>query len=527
MLTLVSIQFRDPDPAASYAIPLRRNPTQHPFDVPEWTPGGGDVFVAWRLDRTTSGGVAVQVGLRSDVSGSFEVKADDATGMNLSGAVPPFTADLLANVPLVHPAALNAPLLTDRARAQVALRSDTWQWSWRAHCNDPWTPLAQTAHRSYTVLTEPSGPWGQDTPDQFVWTDALEFSCKWASGAADLNDAATRITRSFFELGSAGAVHRLSYGCGNYTHGGTLEPKYFDCMALIGYLNTGYGSPFVQCYDVASSVSTFANALGTSLIQGQVGFVLQDFHTRTAVTIGGAHAPSGFSDHELAWGGSAGDFDPVWDACLEVETNPGAGQFTLFPGAPYTGAHAALGYRDRLAVPHDAAKLSAPGGLTVGDNRILRSATPPPRYTPSDALRMGIVPFPLHQFLATVPLHPWQMFEWYQDAIGPGEVIFRSAAITARGLPGPLATIEWRRCPSGQRAREVFRAYAQSYTGPIAPVPGLGEAAVGLVSGCSVVFLRWNLVVQVSRASFDPGPLPVLPETVDKAVVAAFNNTFI
>jgi hypothetical protein len=530
-LQLISIQFRKRDPDVSRAIPLRRNPDKAPFGLPEWHSGQDEVFVAWRLDRTTSGQVSVDAGFRSDVAGQFQIKADDPSGLNLSGSVPPFTVGLPANVTVVVTAQLAAPRLTDGTLAKVAMQTDTWQWSWRAGTDEPWTPLVATSHRSYAVLGAPSAPWNDTQPEIYVWADALEFSCKWAEGASTADEASGKIVQALFDLGSGQAPLFGYGGSASYTHGAGAEP-YFGCVDFIRYLNTGRPMrQLIDCHDIACAVSTFANALGASLIQGLVRKAkIQTFRTKPGFTLGGRPAPEEFLEHEMAWGGQAQDFDPVWDACLQVDADDKPGtppfDFKLLPGAPYT-AESGQGYRDRLAVAKDAQRLPAPGPRIPADNRVLGTAYSPPRFTPATRPSSSVDTDKLHQFLETHQFTPWEMFEWYREFVTSDEVIFRSELIAAGGIPMATAAVEWHRCPSVQRAIDVFRDSLGFFSAPVAPIEDVGDAAFGLKNGDSVVFLRWNVVIRISRGSFQAGPLLLLPSTIDKALVATFSAAMI
>lgn len=61
--------------------------------------------------------------------------------------------------------------------------------------------------RVYSVLEVPKSPWQQtpysSTNIQLLWTDVLDYACRWASFTNDRDDAAAQVTRGVYELGPA------------------------------------------------------------------------------------------------------------------------------------------------------------------------------------------------------------------------------------------------------------------------------------------------------------------------------------
>ena len=325
---------------------------------PEWTahnPAAAAV-VAYRLDQTAGQTIPLQVQLVSAAAMDLELKAEDATGDNLTGSVPPFCLQLAGGTPATKIVYLNAPRLTNPEGVQS--HDDEWQWYARPSGGD-WQPLLKTRHRAYAVLGPPQAPWSTDDPERYVWTDALDFVCVWAEGARDPYTAASRITRCFYAYGEPDSKPRLSYdGVAHYLW--CPEPfskAVFAFSDLLHFLSGAVPTnpSSVDCHDCASAVSTFANAVGAALIQKIIEIPFDQIHTNVIRLIGGEEISMPFGEHELAWGGSASSGDPVWDSCLMVD-------FDSCPQAP-PRLRALHGCPIRPAI---GIGVSRPSGNTVG-----------------------------------------------------------------------------------------------------------------------------------------------------------------
>jgi hypothetical protein len=150
-------------------------------------------------------------------------------------------------------------------RQHVGIWDVTWRWQYRTKPGRRWRRLQTTRHRIYVILDKPTSPWKQRpnnaTNTQLLWTDILEFACRWAAGAATKREAAALITECVYDLGS----HLLTYDCpgGGSSH---YSSDRFDATAFLERLYGGLGNGvYVNCSDCAAIVSTFANALGCNL----------------------------------------------------------------------------------------------------------------------------------------------------------------------------------------------------------------------------------------------------------------------
>jgi len=253
--------------------------------------------------------------------------------------------------------------------ASVGARTTEWRWQYRRTPADPWTDIAITRHRIYTILDLPTAPW-QQTPyqqsnTQLPWTDVLDYACQWSMGATTVEGAGGGVTRGVNDLGPAVVTYDCPGGGGSrYSAGG------FDCTDFIERLKGGVGNGyFVNCSDCATFVSTFANALGCDLWQSRMGSAF--FHLNPILAIGSSvwqpacHGTPGWSDgfgyHEVAWTGACDSDENVYDACLKVD---GDADPTSAPHTPLLPVNLRFGnpgdgqYRDRLTVPADRANCS-------------------------------------------------------------------------------------------------------------------------------------------------------------------------
>jgi hypothetical protein len=240
-----------------------------------------------------------------------------------------------------------------------------WTWLWRASELAPWLPFAVTGHRVYRVLARPTAPWSRVPQGPFdhevVWTRVLDHACKWADGTRSAQEAATAVTHAIFEQGDF-IPATLQYGCPigaftSYQVGNDFE--YFDCDAFLDRLEGGIGrGPFLNCTDCATAVASFSNALGCDLWQSRMGTIVVPFATNPIRAIGSREFQSpcgwglGFSYHEVAWTGQCTADDHVYDACLEVLSEPqGADPIPLLPAHMRFGYSGDGAYRDKLAAP--------------------------------------------------------------------------------------------------------------------------------------------------------------------------------
>lgn len=204
----------------------------------------------------------------------------------------------------------------------VGIHIVKWWWQYRIKPTDPWTTFAHSAHKIYTVLEVPKPPWKQQPyPDsQNPWTDILNRACDWATFC----NTSDRVANAITERVNRGLklTYEAAKGDSMYTKGDKFLATHF-----ISYLQTGAGlGNKVNCTDCATIVTTFANLLGCDLFASRMGW---DFDLNSILAIGpiaiwtncpfGVSGPSRFGYHEVAWTGTGGHNDPLYDACLKVD----------------------------------------------------------------------------------------------------------------------------------------------------------------------------------------------------------------
>jgi hypothetical protein len=200
--------------------------------------------------------------------------------------------------------------------------------SWKDHGTGG--TFATTTHRLLVTLGAARSPWDMmpEREDHWLWTEVVEVACRWAKGADSAEEAVRRIVEQVFALGKKQQNVGLRYdGATHYC----VTPRFFDCAEFLRHLNGDpqIGSAKVNCMDTAAIVSTFANALGCDLRQGQCRAGMP----KQQVTLIGDQPGQRFEFHEFAWAGAAAAQDPVADACLSLN-----GQvLPLIPFSRYAG----------------------------------------------------------------------------------------------------------------------------------------------------------------------------------------------
>jgi hypothetical protein len=233
-------------------------------------------------------------------------------------------------------------------RGGVSVSNTEWRWQFREKSANRWTDLVTTRHRIYTVLEIPNCPWQQNPLNeaeltQLPWADALEYACDWAGGAQDVDEAATLITSNIYNLGRVGRVE--------YVGSPFYSSPTFNCTLFLELLAGGQGvQPYMNCSDCATTVSSFANLVGCDL--RQLGLGPAQFWTNLIREIGKTQeAPDFFFGHEVAWKGDVSDDGKVFDACLQVDSDPTPGAEPFEPLLPTNlrfGSASDMQYRFRL-----------------------------------------------------------------------------------------------------------------------------------------------------------------------------------
>lgn len=327
---LENIAFNhDPDLSKTGSFFLRRNETQV-VPIPEWrnecclnpecAPAG---YVISQLPDM----MTIKASFRCDVPqvASIRVRALEITaaGPSILGAVEARPVTLQdRHSGLVE---FNLPKAKDRITAAGVSVSDvTWQWQFST-ATDPWKDFQTTEHRIYCVAQMPHMPWNPASNNvmdiQVPWTQVLNHACVWAAGLTQQSEIAGAITRSMHQLGQEQMV---KYGgSATYALTDSVGIDRFDCTAFLQLLkgHTGNGQR-INCDDCATIVSTFSNILGCNLFQsdmGDEGFIF----INPILLIGHptVHRDLIFFRHAVAWELNCDAAAPMFDACLQVDTD--------------------------------------------------------------------------------------------------------------------------------------------------------------------------------------------------------------
>ncbi len=209
---------------------------------------------------------------------------------------------------------------------QTSILKHRVQWAWRCGnvngTGSGATHLGKSEHLIYSVLRTPQEP--MDLP----WIGVLHKACVWAVNQTDEIGAASRVTEQVNS--GRGVNNNPVLGYAMDTGGAAYSwSTIFDCSEYLSRLNGGNGNgEYVNCTDCACMVTTFANALGCELYEAAMGDSSDTFLCNKIIAIGqsrwappweGEYDEGEFKYHEVAWTGSCGNADELYDACLKVD----------------------------------------------------------------------------------------------------------------------------------------------------------------------------------------------------------------
>ena len=330
---LEAIKFNhDPASATMDALNIRKNDSELvPF--PEWQRGTSftaeDSMAAYAIAQTRDNSISIKAKFkRSDPTlTTIEVQAVDAS--------PPLsTGNVLGSVVMAEVTFADndesdfVTFLLDDVRLEqrgVGISKNIWRWQFRATPDSDWRDFAKTAHKIYTVLDVPQGPWSQDVSSgdnsQLPWTEVLDVACDWADSAQNPTQASQLITRNAYDLGYGFVTY--DGGPSSYVEGN------FDCTNFLRLLRgkDGMGKT-VNCSDCATIVTSFANILGCRTWEVD----LSSFFTTNPIIAIGDSKPRQhpFLAHEITLTGDSLEQAAVFDACLQVDGDPDPADSTHF-----------------------------------------------------------------------------------------------------------------------------------------------------------------------------------------------------
>lgn len=297
------ISFNHADAKAGGSVSIKHAQGQ-PITAPEWRKGmtnPQDSLVAYAINQHKQN-ITLLVKLSNPSRSLSEVEVQGkADANNLLGDVQPAPVKFNPKGdPVVIPFTLASPKFSG-----VNEGVSEWLWQYRIKKKDDWTDIVTTKHQIYVLFDSPVEPWVRELP----WVEVLDFSCKWARGARDDDEAASQIANEVYGLGEP--AKKLVY----YSRTATYAYEAFKCALFLKLLRTGTNAPSaVNCYDCASIVLTFSNILGAKLWELPM-FPL--IHTHYVKLIGEPKWDrTGFPFHAIAW---KEEEDLVFDACLQVD----------------------------------------------------------------------------------------------------------------------------------------------------------------------------------------------------------------
>ena len=227
---------------------------------------------------------------------------------------------------------------TGLGSACVGAHLTTWRWQIRpiagGKTSQPlrWNDLETTSHTVFTTLDTPTAPWQPHAADlavntQVPWVDAFDLACLWAAGSRSPGQAAASIARSFFRHPG---LHYAAPGDSRFVQPQNVDAREseFHLTEMLDALQR-LTDTFVNCDDCASTVSTLANLLGCSLWQQR----MENLNLPAIWPIGASSwqdSEEPWMYHEVAWGGTGRDEDPVYDACVGLRQDPTAREDLTF-----------------------------------------------------------------------------------------------------------------------------------------------------------------------------------------------------
>ncbi len=347
--------------AGAYTLPLRWNAVEAVL-LPEWAPGNRRAApVAYVRDRLPAS-LVVLARFVSAETNPMEIRARSFTsGSPAAPPLPDLPQRLVNFGPGGDSGWCSFPFAAEALSSSVDVATGHWIWQRRAAPGAPWEDFDASAHTVYVVLSRPTAPWrlspASSTNQTLPRVDALDVACRWARGAAEPAEAATRITRAVNDLGGRILSYDSVVGAPHYT---VLGAPQFLLDAFLDRLAGGPGvGPLVNCSDCAAIVSTFANLLGTDLWQAKMGLVGEGFRLNPILAIGAPDWSTvwgAFTFHEVAWSGRCDEQETVFDACAQTDQDAhpeGAPHTPSLPANQPFGTPGSGEYRDQLAAAAD------------------------------------------------------------------------------------------------------------------------------------------------------------------------------
>jgi hypothetical protein len=345
-LESISFNHNKNDNSGADAINIRKNFTE-PVHIPEWVRGSekGNPVAYFRNTNVT-------VTIIAEFSADNNVFNAKIGANRIGGRLGNLKSkqeiiEFSTNTTVKVPFELDTPI-----PGEIDTFVQEWEWYYKEINGSPppggKVEIGRSYNQIFIVFAVPQSPWktsGQSEP----WTDALEWSCKWANGEMTREGAAGKITQALFK--TVGGRYDTMEGRARYTKYDDCDWEETECngapFALTNFINNFPKVDVVNCNDMGKSLVAFSNVVGCDMSYQSVYYLggylnciyvigrcwtNNPFYERVdlpPIMKGDSDYNSGrtyFSDH--AFGSISGN---VFDACLKVDNDS-------FPdyGPPFT-----------------------------------------------------------------------------------------------------------------------------------------------------------------------------------------------
>jgi hypothetical protein len=219
---------------------------------------------------------------------------------------------------------------TALAEAGVSRSTFEWQWEYSTAKDGTYVLFSTSPHRLYVVIREPVFPWTGNTqaPGEVIWTEVLDWSCRWAATARTAPAAAAAISSRIHQLGHLGFTAYQKAEAFHWAGGSAHVFGAFLCTNFLTLLagETDLAHARGNCTDVAAIVVTFANSLGCGLARFRISRPASTLRLNPVRLIGhdlnGTNKvlpEEGFLYHDAAGHGNSGTPDLIYDACVAFD----------------------------------------------------------------------------------------------------------------------------------------------------------------------------------------------------------------
>ena len=330
-----------------------------------WLPGMDRLDLVYPLVQKRGTHVSIDVSLRVSAPAGQTIwirTRFDSLSSRALGKVLPTPLTLKAGQ---HDVSFTVELAgSDFVSSGVSRSLVVWTWEWAEQENGTYEPFETTTLRLYVTVREPVLPWtgGAVVGGEVIWTEVLDWSCRWAAAARTRPAASAAISRRIHELGHLGfTVSRASEGfrwAGGSAH---LQGQAITCSDFLSLLSgeTRRTKAHANCTDLAAIVLLFANALGCPLrvfriaqprgplLMNPVRLIGHDCKGTIRVM-----PPGGFDYHDVAGRSRTGTPAVVYDACVALDSDGNPEQPPAFWASPAGVKRRGPGsYENRLLSP--------------------------------------------------------------------------------------------------------------------------------------------------------------------------------